>query len=328
MRAKTTSSLLDRLKEVAPWILLAGLLASAHWSHAESPTTWTTGTFEATPDGANLISDGDNKIREFKSTVRDYGEAEICWSDSSSTGCSIANSGLLRQGAARAFFTTAAPTNLNGTSTTGSTALDNGRLWVDSDSSGDGGVTNPRDNKIRVYDAAWEEANGVPDADRNAWYAASNQVTESLLAVKATKNATTDISGANCASPVAIPWNTESFDDSSMHDNATNNSRLTTPSGATRVRLHAFIHLSATNGLTYNFPVGFRQDGSSFVATQTFYNSNSAVQPLFTIESGPITVTGGTTYFEVIPNATTCTNTDGSGDTVQTDSYFSMEVIQ
>ena len=308
------------------------LLGRAIKSLAEPPVLWGSagGTFEASPAGTDLVSAGDDKIREMKQTVRDYGEAELCWSANDSTGCSIPDSGLLRQGAARAFFQTSAPPQLSGSTAIGAArTLDNGRLWADSDSSTDGGVTTPRDNKLRVYDAAWEEANGVPDADRNAWYAAANGLTTHLLAVRATLSGTSDTSGANCASPLAVAWNTESFDDSTLHDTASNNNRLLTPSGATRVRVHANI-VSATSGAAAIFGYVIRDNAATIIARSNPYNNFGAVStpPTFVIETGPVTVTGGTTWFEVFPNTTACLNADGTLEVVQNTSWFSLEVIK
>lgn len=304
--------------------LIALALGKAIKTMAESPTTWSLGAspnFEGTPAGTDLVSSGDDKIRELKSTIRNYAESEICWGSTSSTGCTTGNDGQLRAGACRAFFETTAPTTLKLANRTNNN-LDAGRLWADSDSS--------PVNHLQVYDSAWEDVDGVPGGDRTNWEATRTSLNTHLLAVKATTNATRDTSGANCATPVAVIWNTESFDDSTMHDTVTNNTRLTTPSGSTRVRLQAYIHTGTDSSTSLRMPWSIRQDGAGTgVATVTALNGNLNGQSFITIDTGPVTVTGGTTYFEVIPGITgTCTNADGGAEIVQTDSYFTMEVIK
>jgi hypothetical protein len=199
--------------------------------------------------------------------------------------------------------------------------LDNGRLWVDSDSS--------PVNHLQVYDSAWEDVDGVPASDRTSWNNTTTQVTEHLKAVRATMSADDDVTDGNCATPTAINFDTEAFDDDTMHDNVTNNTRLTTPTGATRVRVTANInHEAATNAFRFRWNI--RQDGSAEVAKSNTINTAASVdvRPSFVLDSGPITVTGGTTYFELMPETDGCALVNGDGDLVLSTSWFAMEVLQ
>ena len=309
-------------------ITLAALsvwLACPWLASADPAVTWTT-AFESTPAGTALASTIDNRITELKGTIREYGEAETCWGDSDTDGCSTANSGLLREGGARAFAEDTAPTALHGrgalTSTADPAPLDQGRLWVDTNSS--------PVNHLQVYDAAWEDVDGVPAADRTDWDRADADIIEHLLAVRATKSATTDTdTGTTCAVLSTIAWDTESFDDSTMHDNVTNNNRLTTPTDATRVRVTANIVGAAAASLSH-YEFGIRQDGATVVARSTQTNNSGlpAMIPVYVLDSGPITVTGGTTYFEVYPSISACTHAAGTFEVAQTSSWFAMEVLK
>ena len=87
-------------------------------------------SFEATPANSDLVSQGDDRIRDLKETLRDYLEAEL------NIGTAGDNNGRVREGSARGFYAGADPTTLNGTDRTGSNALgstDDGRLLHRSD---------------------------------------------------------------------------------------------------------------------------------------------------------------------------------------------------
>ena len=307
------------------FLAIASLWLFCGPAKAESGATWSTGTFEASPAGSDLASTIDNQIRELKTTTREYAETEMCWSANDTDGCPVSNNGRLREGACRVFLEDTEPATLNAADfPPGSTALDGGRLWADSNDS----------NQLYVYDAAFEEVDGVPAADRTNWNASDTQLDEHLLAVKATLSGTYDASAANCASPLAIVWDTESFDDNTMHDTVTSDTtrrRLVTPVGSTRVRLQAYIHGGTDNGTTLRLPWAIRQDGTTEVAVVSALNGNANGQSAITIDTGPITVTGGTTYFEVIPSSNAsfgCSLGNGTAEVVQTDSYFTLEVIK
>lgn len=134
-----------------------------------------------------------------------------------------------------------------------------------------------------------------------------------------------DQTAANYTAGVAIAWDAEEYDTDTIHDNSTNNTRLTVPSGVTKVRLWANIALaavtaSAANGAnayiakngSIDFIGGARADSAS-ISTERFINLSSAV----------VTVTSGD-YFEVV----LVQITDTSITVLSSRSAFAMEIIE
>jgi hypothetical protein len=91
----------------------------------------------------DLVSDGDNRIEETRSTVRDELKVEHDCGDNT-VDANYGGTGRHKHGSGRCFWTAAAPAALvadngtwppgaNETDRLGSNALDNGRLWVDVD---------------------------------------------------------------------------------------------------------------------------------------------------------------------------------------------------
>ena len=126
-----------------------------------SPVAWDT-TWENDPDNTDSVSLGDDHIRQLKQELSDRLDVEHDISTQSG-GTDTADTGRHREGSAVVFFQAAAPTVLDVADDDSSTALDDGRLWVDSDT-----------NILQVYDAAWEDlqwdlngvaAGGIIDAD-------------------------------------------------------------------------------------------------------------------------------------------------------------------
>lgn len=134
-----------------------------------------------------------------------------------------------------------------------------------------------------------------------------------------------DQTAANYTAGVAIAWDAEEYDTDTIHDNSTNNTRLTVPSGVTKVRLWANIALaavtaSAANGAnayiakngSIDFIGGARADSAS-ISTERFINLSSAV----------VTVSSGD-YFEVVLVQVT----DTSITVLSSRSAFAMEIIE
>lgn len=118
---------------------------------------WTTSPFEASPTASDSVAEGDDRIRELKLELRERLETEHCFGTQDSDGCSAAtgdDSGRHREGSAVVFFENSTPAAIHATDYASDggasgTALEAGRIWVDSDS-------DPV-NQTYVYDAAFEE---------------------------------------------------------------------------------------------------------------------------------------------------------------------------
>jgi hypothetical protein len=93
--------------------------------------TWDA-SFEATPANTDLVSQGDDRIRELKVETADRAEKETCWGATGTGGCAN-DTGWHREGSARGFLETTAPTALKDLALTPLGANDDGRLWIDSD---------------------------------------------------------------------------------------------------------------------------------------------------------------------------------------------------
>ena len=108
-------------------IALLGLfVASPVWGQVD----WTA-AFEATPADDTLVSLGDDRIRELKSTVREQLTTEH---DTSNIGV-LTDTARHHEGAARAFVQAAEPATLVHADADASNALDDGRIYIDEDDS-------------------------------------------------------------------------------------------------------------------------------------------------------------------------------------------------
>jgi hypothetical protein len=94
-------------------------------------TPWGT-SFESSPAGVDSPTTGDDSIRQLKSSVRERLEREHI----NGTEEDSETHGWHREGSAKAYYESAAPTNRPNVSTAPAVALsatDAGRLWIDSD---------------------------------------------------------------------------------------------------------------------------------------------------------------------------------------------------
>jgi hypothetical protein len=133
-----------------------------------------------------------------------------------------------------------------------------------------------------------------------------------------------DQTGANFSAGAAVSWDSETggYDTNAIHDNSTNPSRLTVPSGVTKVRLQAQIYLTS---VTSSVPVQFylmKNGSTNFVGFTGNYVSVSDASSTMNISSPVLPVTSGD-YFEA------AVYTTDSSVTVKNEySWFSIEVIQ
>lgn len=132
-----------------------------------------------------------------------------------------------------------------------------------------------------------------------------------------------DQTGANYTTSPNIAWDSESYDTDGIHDNSTNNTRLTVPSGVTKVRLlgAAFVN----NLLANNFiNIGATKNGgNNFVGSALTSVSTSNIQGRAAFTTAVVTVTAGD-YFEMFLT----TQSDTSVDVLKDVSWFAMEIIE
>ncbi len=133
-----------------------------------------------------------------------------------------------------------------------------------------------------------------------------------------------DLTAQNMTAGQIITWDAEVYDTDNIHDNVTNNSRLTTPAGATYVRCGCTITLAnvtAGDDLT----VAIRKNGSTtYDGTAQMCVDAASAAPCINISTGPVPVTGGTDYFEVV----VFVSSDTSIDLTANRSNFWMEVLE
>ena len=128
--------------------------------------------------------------------------------------------------------------------------------------------------------------------------------------------------GANYAGGANVAWDTETYDTSAFHDNVTNNSRLTIPSGVTKARLSA--QMRYTNGTNGEFVAlainknGAGYDGQAYQVVASPTGAGSV-----NVGTGVLNVTPGD-YFE----ANFQVQTDTSVDIQAGLSWFSIEVVE
>ncbi len=98
-----------------------------------------------------------------------------------------------------------------------------------------------------------------------------------------------------------LSWDVETYDDGGYHDNVANNSRLTTLAGQTRVRVGCMILFANVTAGSQMSVVVYKNGGAAYdgrpAAHQT--SPSAILQPVMTVASGPIPVSGGTDYFQV-----------------------------
>lgn len=131
-----------------------------------------------------------------------------------------------------------------------------------------------------------------------------------------------DQTGANYTGTVAIAWDAETYDTSSIHDNVTNNTRLTVPNGVTRVQLRAQAALDLVTSGVY-CALLIKKNNAVFDGYSGQFGGISATFPTINLSSPVVTVTAGD-YFE----AFLVVQTDTSITIVAAQSWFAMEVIE
>ncbi len=119
----------------------------------------------------------------------------------------------------------------------------------------------------------------------------------------------------------AIGWDQETYDDMTFHDTVTNNSRITIPTGVSRIRLGVGIEFAA-NSTGYR-RVEIYKNGSADTAAPCFKQVNSGSSDWACAMMSPPMDVSASDYFEVYVYH----NRGGNLDVNTSNSYFSVEVV-
>lgn len=144
---------------------------------------------------------------------------------------------------------------------------------------------------------------------------------ESLRFMGAKVRKASALVGTNIAgTSTAQAWDSEDFDTDGFHDNVTNNSRLTPPSGKgiNYVELEAHFRIDSTHTSAQYASAFIRDQAGTTIVTQRIELTTTNVR--VTVNSGPVAHTDGNWYDVVFE-----TETDTSVD-ISTISHFSIRV--
>jgi len=270
-------------------------------AYSQSGMVWD-GNFETNvTDISTLVMDLDSRINEIKADSRHRIETEMCVGSGfvgSGTNCTAADDGRLREGACRAFFQAAAPTQIAVDDDDASNALDDGRVWTDSDDF----------NRLYVYD------NG----------AGAFEYTDQTNAALVT------LTGASFNVPnttwTSIQYDNEVYDDDDWSDISAagpNPQRLTIPTGVTEVRVTCGISWDV--GLLTQTAVRILKNGASYpgISIQSSAILNAGVQHSSNVVS-PLLRVVATDYF-----VCQVWQTSGAAATIDAldSTYFAIEAI-
>lgn len=132
-----------------------------------------------------------------------------------------------------------------------------------------------------------------------------------------------DLTGTNLVVGGNQAWDAEDYDTDAIHDNVTNNSRLTVPSGVTKVRLLGQLSLSLGTANTWTGIYIFKNGAWPYVGSPAHTAANfGAADYTIQVTSAVLTVTAGD-YFQLSAN----TQSDTSMTINAVGSYFAMEII-
>jgi len=140
-----------------------------------------------------------------------------------------------------------------------------------------------------------------------------------FLGARVTKAA--DQTAANYTTEATVAWDSEVFDVGGWHDNVTDNSRLTVPSGygINYVELTACVDTALGAADSWRL-MYIRKNGTTTFGLHTFAEGGATLWGS-TISSGPVSVVAGD-YFEVRFSVETDTSI-----TVNTNSFFAVKAL-
>ena len=128
--------------------------------------------------------------------------------------------------------------------------------------------------------------------------------------------------GANYSTAAALAWDAEAYDTNAFHDNVTNNTRLTVPTGVTRARLWGHVRIinlvASEFALLSIFKNGIIDyDGSAVMASEI----NTTSQEITV--SSPVLSVAALDYFELFLRVAS----DTAIDVIATRSSFAIEAV-
>lgn len=135
-----------------------------------------------------------------------------------------------------------------------------------------------------------------------------------------------DQTGANYTTSTAIAWDAEAYDTDVFHDNATQNTRLSIPSGLgiKKVRAGAHVRLGNLSADLYGILSLLKTNSATFDGETAMISEGGLTVQELVFASGPFQVTEGTDYLETFLQV----ETDTSMDVVAARSNFWVEVTE
>lgn len=162
--------------------------------------------------------------------------------------------------------------------------------------------------------------------DDNTWFAM--EIVEPVLVARETSKGAlvhmaADETTANYSAGVVIPFDAESYDTNTIHDNSTNNSRLTVPSGVTKIQLTGGVRISALTASDWVNIVIMKNGTPDWIGSVEHWTEVNNTASAVNFSSAVLTVVGGTDYFEVR------LKTPDTSITLDDDrTWFAMETIE
>lgn len=130
--------------------------------------------------------------------------------------------------------------------------------------------------------------------------------------------------GVNYSAGADVPLAAaDDYDTDSIHDPVTNNTRLTTPSGVTKVRLVGCVSISNVTANSDTYISILKNGGFSYTGYPATIVDTSSTVPRGMISSPVLTVVGGTDYFTL-----NLTCADSSIDVTAGQTWFAMEILE
>lgn len=192
-------------------------------------------------------------------------------------------------------------------------------------------ITSPTTgDRLKYNGSAW--VNGVTTLDDLSDAVITSPATGDKLAYNGTNWVNQAFRGAqvhtsaNVSIPdstsTAVAFNTEDYDTSTIHDNVTNNTRLTVPSGVTKIRLSAGVKWA--NNATGRRSIVLNKNGAAFQGQGAMtVDAGASINHELNVTTGVIAVSAAD-YFEVIAFQ----DSGGALNVLSNEStWFSMEIV-